>query len=85
MDFPKQSESQIFSTNLDFKAVFVEDYNKTLLDLLNEPMYTEGKVCCSNRLNAALEKYNNCDHTTTRMSPLETSNDTLTPSNNNHT
>ena len=34
LDFLKQNEFQIYSTNSDLKAVFVERFNRTLLDLI---------------------------------------------------
>ena len=43
LDFLKQNEIQIYSTNSDLKAVFVERFNRTLVDLIKEPMYIEGK------------------------------------------
>ena len=48
-------------------------------------MYIEAKACWLNQLVNALEKYNNCEHTTTRMTPFEASNNKLLPSNNNRT
>ena len=72
MEFPKQNEIQIYSTNSDLKAVFVERFNRTLLDLIKEPMFTEGKACWLNHLDAVLEKYNNRVHTTTRMKVVMT-------------
>ena len=53
------------------KAVFVERFKRILLDLIKEPMYIVGKACWLNHLDAALEKYNNRVHTTTRMTPFE--------------
>ena len=86
LEFPKQNEIQLYSTNSDLKAVFVERFNRTLFDLIKRPMYIEGKVCWLNHLDAVLEKYNNRVHTTTRMTPFEASNDkpifSLIPSNN---
>ena len=81
----KQSNS---STNSDLQAIFVERFNITLLDLINEPMYFEGKTCWLNHLDAALEKYNNRVHGTTKMTPFEMSNNrklipSLTPSSDN--
>ena len=86
MEFPKQNEIQIYSTNSDLKAVFVERFNRTLLDLIKEPMYIEGKACWLNHLDAALEKYNNRVHGTTKMTPFEmsTNNNKPIPSNNNN-
>ena len=69
--FLKQNEIQIYSTNSDLKAVFVERFNRTLLDLIKKPMYIEGKACWLNHLDAAMEKYNNRVHGTTKMTPFE--------------
>ena len=74
LDFLKEQNIHIYSTNSDLKAVFVERFNRTLLDLIKEPMYIEGKACWLNHLNAALEKYNSRVHGTTKMTPFEASN-----------
>ena len=71
MDFLKEQNIHIYSTNSDLKAVFVERFNRTLLDLIKEPMYIEGKACWLNHLDAAMEKYNNRVHGTTKMTPFE--------------
>ena len=71
LDFLKQNEIQIYSTNSDLKAVFVERFNRTLLDLIKKPMYIEGKACWLNHLETAMEKYNNRVHGTTKMTPFE--------------
>ena len=42
LEFLRQNEIQIYSTNSDLKAVFVERFNRTLLSLMKEPMYIEG-------------------------------------------
>ena len=82
LDYLKQNEIQIYSTHSDLKAVFVERFNRTLLDLIKEPMYIEGKACWLNHLDTAMEKYNNRVHTTTKMTPFEASNKKLVPCNN---
>ena len=82
LDFLKQNEIQIYSTNSDLKAVFVERFNRTLLDSIKEPMYFEGKACWLNQLDTAMEKYNNRVHGTTKMTPFEMStNQKLIPNN----
>ena len=82
LDFLKQNEIQIYSTNSDLKAVFVERINRTLLDLIKKPMYIEGKACWLNHLDTAMEKYNNRVHGTTKMTPFEMStNQKLIPNN----
>ena len=79
LDFLKQNEIQIYSTHSDLKAVSVERFNRTLLDLIKKPMYIEGKACWLNHINSALDKYNNRVHTTTRMTPFEASNKPIDP------
>ena len=79
LDFPEQNEIQIYSTNSDLKAVFVERFNRTLLDLMKKPIYIEGKACWLNHLDAAMEKYNNRVHGTTKMTPFEANNQPIDP------
>ena len=78
-EFLKQNEIQIYSTNSDLKAVFVERVNRTLLDLIKEPMYIEGRGNWLNHINNALDKYNNRVHGTTKMTPFEMSLNTAIP------
>ena len=82
LHYLKEQNIQIYSTNSDLKAVFVERFNRTLLDLIKEPMYIEGKGNWLNHINNALDKYNNRVHGTTKMKPFEASNNSLLPSNN---
>ena len=71
LHYLKEQNIQIYSTHSDLKAVFVERFNRTLLDLIKEPMYIEGKACWLNHLDTAMEKYNNRVHGTTKMTPFE--------------
>ena len=75
LDFLIQNKTQIYRTKSDSIAVFVERFNRTLLDLLEEPMYIESKACCLNHLDAALEKYKKRVHRTNRMISIDASND----------
>ena len=82
MDFLKEQNIHIYSTHSDLKAVFVERFNKTLLNLIKEPMYIEGKGNWLFHLDTAVEKYNNRVHGTTKMTPFEMStNQKLIPNN----
>ena len=55
LDLLKEQNIQIYSTNSDLKAVFIERFKRTLLDLIKEPMYYEGKAFWLNLLDTALE------------------------------
>ena len=84
MDFLKEQNIHIYSTHSDLKAVFVDRFNRTLLDLIREPMYIEGKACWLNHLDAAMEIFNNRVHGTTKMTPFEMStNQKLIPNKKN--
>ena len=93
LHFVKGQNIQSYSTNSNLKAVFVERFIRTFLDLVKEPAYIEGKACWLNHLDNAMEKYNNHVHGTTKMTPFEAGNDeptlkvicisSLIPSNNN--
>ena len=43
LHYLKEQNFQIYSTNSALKAVFVERFNRTLLEIIEEPMYIEGK------------------------------------------
>ena len=82
LHYLKEQNIPIYSTNSDLKGVFVERFNRTLLDLIKEPMYIEGKGNWLNHINKALDKYDNSVHGTTKMTPFEASNNKLIPSTN---
>ena len=73
LHYLNEQNIQIYSTNSDLKAVFVERFNRTLLDLLKEPKYIEGKGNWLNHIINALKIYNNRVHGTTKTTPYEMS------------
>ena len=75
---------QIYSTNSDLKAFFVERFNRTLLDLIKEPMYIGGKGNWLDHLDAALQKYNIRVHGTKNLTPFEMISNKPIPNNNNN-
>ena len=79
LHYLNEQNIQIYSTNSDLKAVFVERFNRTLLDLIKEPMYIECKGNWLNHIINALDKYNNRVHGTTKMTPFEMSFNYLIP------
>ena len=79
LHYLKEQNIQIYSTNSDLKAVFVERFIRTLLDLIKEPMYFEGKGSWLNHLDAALDKYINRVHGTTKMTTFEANKKPIDP------
>ena len=85
LPYLNEQNIQIHSTNSDLKAFFVERFNRTLLHLIKEPMYIEGKGNWLNQLDAALQKYNIRVHGTKNLTPFEmVSNKSIPNNNNNH-
>ena len=66
LNFLKEQNIQIHSTNSDLKAVFVERFKRLHLDLLKKPMYIEGKGNWLNHINNALDKNNKGVYGTTK-------------------
>ena len=56
LDYLKQNQIEIYSTHSDLKAVFIERFNRTLMDLIKEPMYIEGKANWINHLQNSNRK-----------------------------
>ena len=54
LNYLKQNEIEIYSTYSDLKAVFIERFNRTLIDLIKEPMYIEGKANWINHLENSM-------------------------------
>ena len=77
MDFSKQNEKEIYSTNSDLNTVFVEVFNRTIIDLLKEPMYIESKSNWLNHLELALKLYNNRKHSTMKWTPIQKSKEQI--------
>ena len=65
---------ELYSTYSDLKAVFIERFNRTLLHIINKPMFINGDGNWVNILNDAVVTYNNNIHSTINMTPVEASN-----------
>ena len=70
----KEYETKLFSTYSDLKAVFIERFNRTLLHIINKPMFINGDGNWVNILNDAVVTYNNNIHSTNNMTPVDASN-----------
>ena len=65
---------ELYSTYSDLKAVFMERFNRTLLHIINKPMFINGDGNWVNILNDAVLTYNNNIHSTINMTPVDASN-----------
>ena len=65
---------ELYSTYSDLKAVFIERFNRTLLHIINKPMFINGDCNWVNILNDAVVTYNNNIHSTINMTPVDASN-----------
>ena len=70
----KEYETELYSTYSDLKAVFIERFNRTLLHIINKPMFINGDGNWVNILNDAVLTYNNNIHSTLNMTPVDASN-----------
>ena len=70
----EEYEAKIYSTYNDLKAVFIERFNRTLLHIINKPMFINGDDNWVNILNDAVITYNNNIHSTINMTPVDASN-----------
>ena len=70
----KEYETKLYSTYSDLKAVFIERFNRTLLHIINKPMFINGNDNWVNILIDAEITYNNNIHSTINMTPVDGSN-----------
>ena len=54
--------------------MFIERFNRTLLHIINQPMFINGDGNWVNILNDAVITYNNNIHSTINMTPVDASN-----------
>ena len=67
-------KKKLYSTYSDLKAVFIERFIRTLLHIINKPMFINGDGNWVNILNDAVVTYNNNIHSTINMTPVDASN-----------
>ena len=70
----KEYETKLYSTYSDLKAMFIDRFNRTLLHIINKPIFINGDGNWVNILNDAVITYNNNIHSTINMTPLDASN-----------
>ena len=70
----KEFETKLYSTYSDLKAVFIARFNRTLLHIINKPMFINGDGNWVDILNDAVITYNNNFYSTIIMTPVDASN-----------
>ena len=65
---------ELYSTYSDLKAVFIGRFKRTLLLIINKPMFINGDGNWVNILNDAVVTYNNNIHSSITMTPVDASN-----------
>ena len=70
----KEYETELYSTYNDLKAAFIERIYRTLLHIINEPMFINGDGNWVNILNDAVITYSNNIHSIINMTPVDASN-----------
>ena len=70
----KEYETKLYSIYSDLKAVFIERFNRRLLNIINKPMFINGDGNWVNILKEAVITYNNNIHSTINMTPVDASN-----------
>ena len=70
----KEYGTEMYSTYSDLKAVFIERFNRTLLHIINKPMFINGDGNWVKILNDAVISYINNIHSTVNMTPVDASN-----------
>ena len=77
----KEYETKLYSSYFDLKAVFIERFNRTLLHIINKPIFINGDPRSGfadgnwvNILNDSVITYNNNIHSTINLTPVDASN-----------
>ena len=70
----KEYETKLYSTYSDLKVVFIERFSRTLLHIINKPMFLNGDGNWINILNDAVVTYINNIHSAINMTPVDASN-----------
>ena len=69
----KEYATELYSTYSDLKAVLIERFNRTLLHIINKPMFINGYGNGVSILNDASVTYNNNIQSTINMTPVDAS------------
>ena len=65
-----------FSRNTALGAVFAERFNRTIRNLMKKPVFEKGNTDWLTELTSVIRKYNNTNHKSTKMTPIQASKKT---------
>ena len=83
-EFLNNNKTKRYSRYTDKGAVFAEQFNRTIRNLLKKPVFEKGKADWISELPSVVKKYNNTIHSSIKMTPNQaskTSNETFVYSN----
>ena len=70
----KEYETELYSTYTDLKAVFIERFKRTLLNIFSKAMFINGDGDWLGIINDAVVTYNNKVHSSINLTPVDASN-----------
>ena len=72
-DFLNKNNIKLYSRNNSIGSVFAERFNRTIRDLLKEPIFEKGDSKWIDILPTITKQYNNKVHSSTKLSPIQAS------------
>ena len=72
-DFLKLKDIERYSRYTNKGAVFAESFNRTIRNLLKKPVFEKGNANWLDELAIVIKKYNNTNHHSTKMTPIDSS------------
>ena len=70
-DFLNKNDIKLYSRNTSYSAVFAERVNRTIRDLLKEPVFEKGDAKWIDILPTITKQYKNKVHSSTKLPPIQ--------------
>ena len=72
-DFLNKNDIKLYSRNSSYGAVFAERFNRTIRDLLKQPVFEKGDANWIDILPTITKQYNNKVHSSNKLTPIQAS------------
>ena len=72
-DFLNKNDIKLYSRNSSYGAVFAENFNRTIRDLLKRPVFEKGDGNWVDVLQTKTNQYNNKVHSSIKLTPIQAS------------